>query len=89
MIVDPPQTDRVGDTDGDGDITPNDASNALSAYAAISTGGTYGITNANFYIYDVDRNGEISPYDASMILSFYAYLSTGGQIKDMSVWIRQ
>lgn len=88
----PPVSRRVGDTSGDGEISPLDASMALVAYAVLSTGGTYemcGITDENFYIYDVDNNGEISPMDSSLILSFYAYLSTGGIIEDMSVWMNQ
>lgn len=91
-IVDPPRTGKVGDTSGDGEISPLDASTALSAYAAIATGGTYemcGITDENFYIYDVDNNGEISPMDSSLILSYYAYLATDGKIDDMTVWYQQ
>lgn len=88
----PPVSRRVGDTSGDGEISPLDSSIALTAYAVLSTGGTYemcGITNENFYIYDVDNNGEISPMDASLILSYYAYLATDGKIDDMTVWYQQ
>lgn len=80
---------KVGDTSGDGEITPLDASYALSTYAAIATGGADWINDGNFYIYDVDNSGDITPLDASLILSFYAYTATGGTIDDMAVWIEQ
>lgn len=67
---------EVGDIDGDGMITPSDASTVLSYYAEISTGGDEYWDSADMECGDIDRDGTITPFDASSVLSYYAYLST-------------
>lgn len=66
----------VGDIDGDGIVTPLDASAELSHYAELATGGVEYWDSADMECGDIDRDGEITPLDASEVLTYYSYLST-------------
>lgn len=66
----------AGDTDGDGTITPADASTVLSAYSMLSTLSTGEELVLNSTIFDYNNDGQITPLDASMVLSEYATLAT-------------
>lgn len=66
----------LGDINLDGSVDAADASEALAAYARVSTGGTTGFTAEQEANGDVDFSGAIDASDASQILSYYAYYST-------------
>lgn len=60
----------LGDVDGNGRITPNDASEALRIYVRLNENPT----EAQRAAADTDKNGRITPNDASMILQKYVGL---------------
>jgi len=64
----------LGDVNGDSTINASDASDILSDYANISSGGT---SSLNKDIADVNKDGKTDASDASMILAYYAYISSG------------
>lgn len=66
----------VGDADGDGDITPADASFVLSYYAELATGIDEYWDDADMNCGDIDLDQTITPRDASSVLQYYSYLST-------------
>ena len=66
-----------GDANGDGKINAVDASDILSIYTRISTGGAK-LTDAEKACCDVNSDGTVNAIDASYVLSFYAYSQTGG-----------
>ena len=66
-----------GDANGDGRINAVDASDILSIYTRISTGGAK-LTDAEKASCDVNSDGTVNAIDASYVLSFYAYSQTGG-----------
>ncbi len=63
----------AGDTDGDGMVTANDASEVLSAYSMLSTGEEL-ILNST--IFDYNNDGAVNADDAAKILEYYAVAST-------------
>lgn len=63
----------AGDTDGDGMITANDASEVLSAYSMLSTGEEL-ILNST--IFDYNNDGAVNADDATEILECYALAAT-------------
>lgn len=65
------------DIDGDGSITPRDASMILSAYSNLATGKESGLTPEQERAADANMDGLIMPLDASLVLSFYSELATG------------
>ena len=68
----------LGDTDGDGVINSSDASNVLTAYALIATGGDSPFTDEQMKAADVNNDGAVDSSDASSILAYYAFTATGG-----------
>lgn len=81
----------VGDINGDGRITPSDASTVLSYYAEISTGGDEYWDSADMECGDINQDGFITPSDASAVLTYYAYLSTvesGEDIVEIREYLR-
>ena len=68
----------LGDTDGDGVINSSDASNVLTAYALIATGGESTLTEEQMKAADVNKDGAVDSSDASSILAYYAFTATGG-----------
>ncbi|MBE6861452.1 MAG: hypothetical protein E7497_00935 [Ruminococcus sp.] len=68
----------LGDIDGDGVINSSDASNVLTAYALIATGGDSPFTDEQMKAADVNNDGAVDSSDASSILAYYAYTATGG-----------
>lgn len=71
----------MGDLDGDGVISIDDAYQALLAYSSISAGGTPNLTEAQKKFADVDKDGEITINDAFYILRYYAEHSAGNPIR--------
>ncbi len=67
----------TGDIDGDGDITLQDAYQALVAYASASAGLEIELTGEQQAVADVDGDGEITIADAFKILIYYATESVG------------
>jgi len=65
----------LGDINGDSIIDASDASDILSDYANISSGG---ISTLDKNIADVNKDGKTDASDSSMILAYYAYTSSGG-----------
>ncbi len=65
----------LGDINDDDTINASDASDILSDYANISSGG---ISALDKNIADVNKDGKIDASDSSMILAYYAYTSSGG-----------
>ncbi len=63
----------AGDTDGDGMVTANDASEVLSAYSMLSTGEEL-ILNST--IFDYNNDGAVNADDATEILEYYSIAST-------------
>ena len=76
----PVDTASMGDLDGDGVISIDDAYQALLAYSSISAGGTPNLTEAQKKFADVDKNGEITINDAFYILRYYAEHSAGNPV---------
>ncbi len=70
----------LGDVNRDGTVDSNDASELLSMYAQMSTGGEP-ISEETLKIADVNFDGMADSSDASLILEYYAYISTGGDKK--------
>ena len=66
----------AGDADGDGVITPADASFVLSYYAELATGIDEYWDDADMNCGDIDIDQTITPRDASSLLQYYSYLST-------------
>ncbi|MCD8195740.1 MAG: dockerin type I repeat-containing protein [Lachnospiraceae bacterium] len=58
----------LGDVNGDGEITPADATLVLKRYVDSITDSTDGFTKEAA---DVDGDGEITPADATLILKYY------------------
>ena len=73
-------TSKAGDIDGNGEITANDASLALSAYARLATTGRSGLTSSQSQAGDIYRRCSVDATCASGILSYYSYISTGGTL---------
>ncbi|MCD8219569.1 MAG: hypothetical protein LUC50_04275, partial [Ruminococcus sp.] len=71
-------TITLGDLDGDGSITIQDAYNALMAYSKTSAGLDAGLTDAQREAADVDGDGKVTINDAYKILLYYATRSVGG-----------
>jgi len=70
----------LGDVTRDGIVDSSDASELLSLYAQMSTGGEP-ISEDTLKIADVNFDGMADSSDASLILEYYAYISTGGDKK--------
>lgn len=66
----------AGDANMDGFVDSSDASQVLSEYAELATGGQSTLSAAQRYLADVDGNGEIDSSDASEILIIYAENAT-------------
>lgn len=64
----------IGDINGDNIVDANDASELLSLYAQISTGGS--VSEETKAVGDVNRDGLLDSADASLILEYYALAST-------------
>jgi|GEM_PF-4477481 len=74
---------QLGDFNGDGSVDAGDASEVLSLYALISTGGVAGPTDEQLSFGDVNSDGTVNASDASLILSYYSYVQTTvGEIKN-------
>lgn len=68
----------LGDVNNDGVVNVMDASAILSAYTALSTGGTITSTQAKLWVTaDVDHDGRINASDASCVLSYASKAGTG------------
>ncbi len=67
----------TGDIDGDGDITLQDAYQALVAYASVSAGLELELTEEQQAAADVDGDGAITIADAFKILIYYATEAVG------------
>lgn len=65
-----PDDVKLGDVNGDEDITPHDASLALQIYTHILTS----YTTEQYTAADVNRDGDVTPHDASLILQKYAHV---------------
>lgn len=65
------------DINGDGSITPTDASMILSAYSNLATGNESGLTPDQERAADANMDGQIMPLDASLVIRFYSELATG------------
>ena len=76
----------MGDLDGDGVISIDDAYQALLAYSSISAGGTPNLTEAQKKFADVDKDGEITINDAFYILRYYAEHSAGNPEVKVTEW---
>ncbi len=68
---------ELGDVDGDGSITVQDACWILETYAKISAGISIDLSSSQKSIADVDENNMISIHDAVMILEYYAKQAAG------------
>ena len=68
--TDNPANAKLGDVNGDKDITPHDASLALQIYTHILTS----YTNEQYTAADVNQDGDVTPHDASLILQKYAHV---------------
>ena len=71
----PQQHKNLGDIDGDGDITANDALTVLRASVGIAE-----LTPEQFILADVDGDGDITANDALAILRFSVGLGVDGNI---------
>lgn len=67
----------LGDVDGDGSITIEDACQTLKAYATISVGQSTALQAAQMTAADTDGDGSITVKDALSILQYYAMQSVG------------
>lgn len=68
----------AGDVNLDGISDSADASDILSAYAALSVGEECGLTEEQLKAADVNEDGTVDSADASDVLDYYSYSSTGG-----------
>lgn len=66
-----------GDIDGNKTVDASDASLALSAYSATSTGGKIPLNDKAKKAADVNTDNKVDASDASSILMYYALSSTG------------
>ncbi len=69
----------LGDVNNDSQINSKDASEILSEYASLSTGGKASFDEEKRLRADVTLDKSIDSKDASLILAYYAYTSTGGK----------
>ncbi|MBR5514382.1 MAG: hypothetical protein IKV85_10440 [Ruminococcus sp.] len=67
---------NIGDINLDGKVDSSDATEALSDYATMQTGGASSLNDQQKFNGDVNFDGSISSTDASDILNYYAYVST-------------
>lgn len=67
----------LGDVNADGFVDSSDASEILTIYAQVSTGGG-NISDEIKAAADINGDGLVDSSDASLILEYYAYVSTGG-----------
>ncbi len=67
---------NIGDINLDGKVDSSDATEALSDYATVQTGGASALNDQQKFNGDVNFDGSISSTDASDILNYYAYVST-------------
>ena len=63
-------TSRMGDVDGDGEITILDAQKVLTAYVEQMTGGD-GLTPEQAKAADIDKNGAYTAVDAQYIMTYF------------------
>ncbi len=68
----------TGDIDGDGEISPSDAYEVLTAYAMTQLGQTVELVDVQVTAADIDGDGEITPTDAYYILTYYAEMQLTG-----------
>lgn len=68
---------ELGDVDGDGSITVQDACWILETYAKVSAGTKLNVSNDAKSIADVNGDGVISIQDAVMVLEYYAKQASG------------
>ncbi len=68
-LYESPKRYKCGDVNGDGKVTPLDASLILQYNAALCTLGS-----SAFYAADANSDGKISPLDASLVLQYNAML---------------
>ena len=68
-----------GDVNSDGITDSADASDILSAYAALSVGDDAGLDEEQLSAADVNNDGTVDSADASDVLDYYSYSSTGGK----------
>lgn len=64
--------EQLGDADGDGDVTPQDAIVALSDYADSMLDTPSSLSENQRLLCDVDNNGVVDPTDATDMLRFYS-----------------
>ena len=85
----PQPTAKVGDINNDSLIDSADASEVLSIYANVSTGGSAETDPLKNTAADVNKDGLVDSNDASLILAYYAYVSTssGDDVKDITAFI--
>ena len=69
-----PAAVKSGDINGDGRITPVDASRVLMMFAELSSQGAE-ITPEMVAVYDIDGDGKITSVDASLVLAYCANLA--------------
>lgn len=66
----------LGDVDGNGQVTPSDASITLSEYASVNTGNPPSFSEYQTSSADINGDGSISPVDAALILEIYCTNAT-------------
>ena len=83
-----PETNELGDIDGNGIVDAVDASSVLAYYARISTNQDEGYTESQKKAADVNKDGQVNAVDASNILAYYAYASTAeGKVKTLAEFL--
>ncbi|WP_295079033.1 dockerin type I domain-containing protein [Ruminococcus sp.] len=83
-----PETNELGDIDGNGIIDAVDASSVLAYYARISTNQEEGYTESQKKAADVNNDGQVNAVDASNMLAYYAYASTAeGKVKSLAEFL--
>ena len=74
----PEKTALLGDFDGDGEISIEDAQKVLNAYAEAVAGNDPKLTDAQKAAADVNKDGEVDVTDAQFILMYYVENSVSG-----------
>ena len=68
----------LGDVNEDSKIDSKDATEILSEYSSLSTGGSGSFDEKKITCADINFDTNIDSKDASLILGYYSYVSTGG-----------
>ncbi|MDE5583162.1 MAG: Ig-like domain-containing protein, partial [Ruminococcus sp.] len=81
-----PDSNKMGDVNGDAFVDSVDASMILAEYTKNSTGGNGTFTDVQKKSANINKDNFVDSVDASLVLGYYAFISTGGQSSSIESW---